>query len=1186
MRGSWLCLALFMSLVAPAMAAENVAPRARVIASSSFAPSAMPHFAVDESLFTAWVPAAGVGAWIELDLDKAYEVHHVVIRWEFSIMATWRLETFRDGNWVEVARGIKEEASTIISPSPQLQTDRLRLLVNSNNPVAASILDIQVWSNSSPSAVPVVKSPAPIAKPAEPSPKTVASPQPPSPPVAKPIPVQAAPVKLPAPVPIVESKIESPSTPPRVSLSEPMLPALARSAETRPAPTAPIRPVVIPPPPPPPRSTPTDTQKKIASVQRPAIHPMEIPIDTPRLAPSPVKSMNDSVKPPDLFSHSPSPALAGEGRGEGGKIRTSLSDSSHLNRGDDQLQILVDSFEEAQEAAVGSAPVVDASEGSLISAAVTPDGQGRGGTGKAYRAAFVVVPDGKTSLTQRLGAGLPENWTELSFWMRGSWAVGAPLELTLRDNAGKQMTLAAPGTEGGSKDWRQVKIPSSVLTKIDRNNLQSYALRFTDKHQSGEVFIDDVWILGGVPVGKKSVIKFISSAAPASPASSSPVDDWDNWQSAPVPVAAPKDSAPSAASASGIPTSTDGGSVAGGHGRPERPSWSPYFKAPIRQSPVPLTEVRVFDYTDKDRKAVHDMLLSSAQADPKTSDGMSDDEFLDLVERRAFLFYWYCANPENGITLDGASNWAATDDLDWNSIAAVGFGLTAMCIGAERGWITRDQAFERCRVTLAAYLDKIQNNHGFFYHFTNRKGVNDRNTELSSVDSTLLFYGILFAGQYFKGTEIESMARKIYERVDWKWMHNNNKFAAMGAGANNGGFINAYWDRHCEGQMLAILELGHPQNMPTDLWFDVPENYGTYEGFSSLNQGPLFTFQFPECWIDFRDRNDGTINFWENAIEATLANRYYALDKAPDHKGYGPNSWGFTAGDFPGGYHAFAAPPSYPGQDGTITINAAGGSVMLTPQLSIRALRWMYDNLHDKVWGKYGFTDGYNLDKNWSCPRMIGIGTGPMMLSIENYRSGFVWDVAMKIDYIQKGLDRIGFKDEPRRTTKVWPLDLSGNWKWNKGDNAAWSKPDFDDSRWRDMYVPDKWETEIMKDGDRKLPEYDGFGWYRLRFEVPRQVWDSWQGQDLFLHIGAIDDADVVFLNGEKIGATGSMTAGGESAWEKSRKYAVPQKLVDVGGENVLAVRVFDASGGGGIWMRPVEFGPYLPLDYKPWKVQ
>ena len=937
---------------------------------------------------------------------------------------------------------------------------------------------------------------------------------------------------------------------------EPAAPAPPKSEPAKPQPSAPVPvfvPVPAPPKPPKPAPPPPAVPKR-----EPAPILSRVQAPSKLLAPPPPAAKKASAPSPSPILPIPSPVSPPFTRGDQGGSGLGSRPPADVRP---HLTTLVESFDNILESVpLGAAPVAEASEGCVMQGAVTGGGWGRGGRGEAYRARFVVVPDGVATLSQKLKSSAPSGWSELSFWVRGSWAAGAPLEVVLADDANQQAALAAPGTEGGSALWRQIKIPAGAVKKINRDRIKSYILRFTPAHQAGEVYIDDIYLHGGAAPGKPRSSaadpKKASASISPEPPASIPVSDLDP---------------------------------------PESKIQNPKSKI----SNV-LPEVRPFTYDPKDRQAVHEMLLAAAMNDPKTSEGLSDDEFLDLVERRAFLYFWYGANPENGITLDGAKNWKPDDDLDWNSIAAVGFGLTAICIGAERGWISKEMAYERCRVTLDAYLNKIQNNHGFYYHFTNRKGMNDRNTELSSIDSLLMFCGMLFAAEYFKSTEVEKMARQIFERVDWRWMHDNRKFASMAVDPG-GKFNPASWDRHCEGQILSILELGHPQNMPTDLWFDMPEQYGTYRGYRSLNQGPLFTFQFPSNWIDFRDRNDGAVNFWENGIEATLANRFYAIEKMPERKGYGPNSWGFTAGDFPGGYHAFAAPPSYPGEDGTVTINAAGGSVIFTPHLSTQALRWMYDNLHDKVWGKYGFTDGYNLDKNWSCDRVIGIGTGPVLLSIENHRTGFVWKYFMQNDYVKRGMERVGFKDEPRRTAKARPLDLAGYWKWKPGDNKTWSKPEVDDSGWRDMYAPDKWEVQLTQDGDRKMAEYDGFGWYRRRFTVPLDTWESWKGQDLFFHAGAIDDADEVFLNGEKIGSTGSMSAGsasptpqvsasptptgGESAWEKPRKYAVPRKLVKVGEDNVIAVRVFDAAGGGGLWMRPVELGPFLPLDFKPWKL-
>ncbi|MFH1368020.1 MAG: glucoamylase family protein [Elusimicrobiota bacterium] len=594
----------------------------------------------------------------------------------------------------------------------------------------------------------------------------------------------------------------------------------------------------------------------------------------------------------------------------------------------------------------------------------------------------------------------------------------------------------------------------------------------------------------------------------------------------------------------------------------------------------PITQIiRSFKRTEEDLKAVSDMLIEAAKNDPPDSKGMTDEEFMDMVQQRAFLFFWFEANPDNGLTLDRGRCFETTGHVVASN-ASAGFMLTAVCIAHSRGWITYEQAYERVMNTLKFHRDKTKNVEGFFFHFVDiTTGERAWNCELSTVDTSLFLAGVVFTMEYFKGTEIEKIAEDIYLRVNWRWAHNSTvpstsggKFCAMGWSPETNWNNGDSWNRYCEGLLLNILELGHPKaNIDKSSWYDISKAKGAYKGFECVSQtGPLFGYQYPHCWLDFRDKNDGWGNHFEISVNETLANRQYAIELMDKRKGYGPNSWGFTACDYPNGYNPFAAPPGPPGEDGTIAVTAPGGSFAFTPMLSLKALRYMYDTWRDKIWGKYGFVDSYNIEKNWFCGDNIGIDQGPFVLSIENHRTGLVWKYMMKNRYIQAAFKKIGFKDEPRATAKVLPLDLSGNdWFLNISDRKEFSKRDFDDSLWQKVCVPDKWENQLVK-------QFDGTGWYRKHFTVTQEMIDSWKGQRITLHIGGIDDRDETYLNGARVG--------NHSGWDAERIYNIDVKLLNPGEDNVIAVKVIDLSGDGGIWMRPVEIGPHIPYEWKPFR--
>ncbi|MFC2092172.1 glucoamylase family protein, partial [Elusimicrobiota bacterium] len=580
--------------------------------------------------------------------------------------------------------------------------------------------------------------------------------------------------------------------------------------------------------------------------------------------------------------------------------------------------------------------------------------------------------------------------------------------------------------------------------------------------------------------------------------------------------------------------------------------------------------------SNKDLEDVSNMLLRSSMNDPVSSANISDEEFIDMIQQRLFLFFWYECNPKNGVTLDRGRCFVPTEHK-LGSIASVGFMLTAMGIGHARGWITYEQAYERVITTLRFHRDVIENVNGFYYHFLEIDGSRSGDSELSTIDSAIFIAGVLFSMEYFKGTEIEEIGREIYLRVNWRWAHDKGvpnthggKFCAMGWNPWGKWSGSDAWERYCEGLLLTVVEMGHPTaDIGKSAWYDIRKSRGDYKGFETVSEtGPLFCYQYQHLWFDFRNKNDGWANHFQVSVNKTLANRQFAIDLMHQRQGYGPDSWGFTACDHPDGYHPFAGPPGPTGENGTITPAAPGGSVFCTPYFSIRALRYMYDTWRSRIWGKYGFVDAYNIEKDWFAPDNIGIDQGAILLSIENYRSGLVWKYMMKNSYVESAFKKIGFRAEARTAASVKPLDLSGeNWLFNTGNEEVWAEHGFDDSNWSRIYVPDKWENQLLK-------EYNGTAWYRKHFTVTKQQMDLWKDKRLTVHIGGVDDIDTVFINGAK--------AGTSSGWKEPRVYHIERRLIRTDEDNVIAVKVEDTTGDGGIWIRPVEIGPYLPMDWKP----
>ncbi len=430
---------------------------------------------------------------------------------------------------------------------------------------------------------------------------------------------------------------------------------------------------------------------------------------------------------------------------------------------------------------------------------------------------------------------------------------------------------------------------------------------------------------------------------------------------------------------------------------------------------------------------------------------------LDDLEHRTFEFFWDTANPDNGLVPD---HWPGES---FSSIAAVGFGLTAYGIGAERGWVTRDAAAQRTLATLRFFVDAPQNDsqdaaagyHGFFYHFLNMQtGLrHSRGTELSSIDTTLLLGGVLFARSYYDRDtpaerQIRQLAERIYRRVDWNWFRARPPLVAMGWRPESD-FGRADWEGYNEAMLLYVLALGSPTHaLKPEAWQAWTSTYkrkwGHFQGYTFLNFGPLFGHQYSASWIDFRGIGDAWMRhhhmtYFDNSRCAARAQRAYAIANPNGWTGYGANLWGLTASNGPGDF-TFSAPGSrgvffsylargaglgYIHDDGTIAPTAAAGSIAFAPKIAIGAIDHMIERYGKIVYGKYGFLDAFNLSFHhrdvelgsgrvvpgfgWVDNKYLGIDQGPILLMLENYRSGLVWKVMRRNPYIRRGLLRAGF---------------------------------------------------------------------------------------------------------------------------------------------------------------------------------
>ena len=430
----------------------------------------------------------------------------------------------------------------------------------------------------------------------------------------------------------------------------------------------------------------------------------------------------------------------------------------------------------------------------------------------------------------------------------------------------------------------------------------------------------------------------------------------------------------------------------------------------------------------------------------------ADRAFAADLEERTFRWFWDTANPENGLVPD---RWPTPS---FSSIAAVGFGLTAYPIGAENGWITRQQAAERTLVTLRFFWQAPQTadsagstgHRGFFYHFLDMQtGRRFGNVELSTIDTALLLAGVLFGQQYFDQPDtteaaIRAYADSLYERVDWTWIQPRAPYVSMGWHPESG-FIQADLQGYNEAMLLYILAFASPTHAidpgAWDAWTST-YRWAAWYGYDHVNFAPLFGHQYSHVWIDFRGIQDDYmrargIDYFENSRRATLAQRGYAIVNPNDWNGYGADFWGLTASDGPldttivvegreRRFFTYRARGTAFGEvvdDGTIVPTAAGGSIPFAPEATIPMLRGMRERFGSHLYGQYGFLDAVNLTYpagarvaqgshtpvGWVDGDYLGIDQGPIVAMIENWRTGLVWDRMRRSPYIRLGLERAGF---------------------------------------------------------------------------------------------------------------------------------------------------------------------------------
>ena len=408
---------------------------------------------------------------------------------------------------------------------------------------------------------------------------------------------------------------------------------------------------------------------------------------------------------------------------------------------------------------------------------------------------------------------------------------------------------------------------------------------------------------------------------------------------------------------------------------------------------------------------------------------MSDEELLTMVEEAGFRYYWEAAEPHSGMTRE---NTPGDDDII--AVGATGFGVMAMVAAADRGFITHGEAMARL-LQITAFLERADRYHGAWPHFlsgsTGRRlpvfDIYDNGADL--VETSFLMEGLLTARQYFardgaEGQELFARITGLWEGVDWNWFratpqhdalywHWSPEYSFLIANRLTG------WNEVMVTYLEAIASPTHgiPASDYTSGWVGeaIGNPYANGKSFYGIKLavgrgtgGPLFFTDYSFMGFDPRGLRDRYANYFENNRAQALINQRYCMANPHHWKGYGEDTWGLTAVDGPDGYVPYEPTPEL--DDGTIAPTGAVSAMPYTPEASLAALKHYYRDLGAQVWSIYGFRDALNLEQNWYSGITMGLNQAPMVVMIENYRSGLVWKEYMANMEIRKALQDIGFR--------------------------------------------------------------------------------------------------------------------------------------------------------------------------------
>ena len=406
---------------------------------------------------------------------------------------------------------------------------------------------------------------------------------------------------------------------------------------------------------------------------------------------------------------------------------------------------------------------------------------------------------------------------------------------------------------------------------------------------------------------------------------------------------------------------------------------------------------------------------------------LSDSALLDLVQQQTFRYFWDFAHPVSGLSRE-RSNVAYEYGAEVVTTGGTGFGIMSVLVAAERKWISRDTA-AKFLLRMVKFLSKADAYHGVFPHWLN--GATGKIIPFSRkddgadlVETSYLMQGLLCARQYFNSDdrterELRNRINWMWNDIEWNWFTNGGQNVLYWHWSPNNGWAMDFPVRGFNECLIMYVLAASGSNekykvstavyhrgwAESNFFKNGKEFYGIQLPLGFDYGGPLFFSQYSFLGLDPRGLKDRYADYWQQNRNHTLINREHSVRNPNKFKGYSADCWGLTASDTYNGYAAHS-----PTEDlGTITPTAALSAFPYTPDYSMQALKHFYFKLGDNIWSEYGFVDAFNESKNWVAKSHLAIDQGPIIVMIENYRSGLLWNLFMSCPEVQKGLKRLGF---------------------------------------------------------------------------------------------------------------------------------------------------------------------------------